>query len=160
MGLNTKVRGGKRLPSAATALILAPLGLLLGAISPASHSASACTLDGKPTAFADGRRAILTTERDTQLNMRTWAPFSFPDLYRARAAVLLSEDRGALGRVLPRQSFAHPWKWTFGDRTAAFGWTIAHHYARTGTYRITVAAYYPMWQEYIPFDTVRIVVTS
>ncbi len=160
MALNAKMRGGKRLSWAATALILAPLGLPLGALSPPSHAASACTLDGKPTALANGRRAILTTERDTQANMRTWAPFSFPAPYHAQAAVLLTEDRGALGRVLPPQSFAHPWKWTLGDRTGAFGWTIAHRYAHPGTYRVTVAAYYPTWQEYIPFDTVRIVVTS
>ena len=90
--------------------------------------------------------------------MRTWAPFSFAGRYHARASLRLAEDQAALKAVLPPQALRGPWTWTFGDGTSGHGWTATHRYAHPGAYRITIKAYYPTWQEYIPFDTVRIVV--
>ncbi len=121
-------------------------------------TARACTIDGTPTVYANGQRAVLSHARFTPQTARSWAMFAFPSAYRPGAAVRLVEDRGALSRVLPNEALGHEWQWTLGDGTKTIGWTAAHTYTRPGAYRIMVSAYYPSWKQYFPFDTVRIVV--
>jgi hypothetical protein len=96
----------------------------------------------------------------TVATARTWAPFSFRSQYHAHTSIRLAEDRPELRRVLPSDSMQRAWRWDFGDRTHALGWTIAHRYAHPGTYRITVSAYYPTFHQYFSFDTVRITITQ
>ena len=90
---------------------------------------------------------------------RIWAPFSFRSPYHAHAAIRLTEDRAQLRRVLPSDAMHQAWRWDFGDRTHATGWTVAHRYAHPGTYRITVSAYYPVFHQYFTMDTVRVRIT-
>ena len=71
-------------------------------------------------------------------------------------ASLQTEDRAQLRQALPSDSLRHTLRWEFGDGTHALGWAITHRYARAGTYRITVHAYYSSWHQYFPFDNVRI----
>jgi chitodextrinase len=125
----------------------------------APQTAQACTIDGKPTAFADGSRAVLSHVKLTVATARTWAPFAFRRPYHAHAAIRLTEDRAQLRHVLPSDSMQRAWRWDFGDRTQASGWTVAHRYAHPGSYRITVSAYYPAFHQYFTMDTVRITIT-
>jgi hypothetical protein len=125
----------------------------------APRAAHACTIDGQPTAFADGSRAVPSHVKLTVTSARTWAPFSFRSPYHAHAAIRLTEDRAQLRRVLPSDAMHQAWRWDFGDRTHARGWTVAHRYAHPGTYRITVSAYYPDFHQYFTMDTVRITIT-
>jgi PKD domain len=125
----------------------------------APQTAQSCTIDGKPTAFADGSRAVVSHLELTVATARTWAPFSFRSPYHAHAAIRLTEDRAQLRRVLPSDAMHQAWRWDFGDRTHATGWTVAHRYAHPGTYRITVSAYYPTFHQYFTMDTVRITIT-
>jgi len=131
-------------------------GALVAPLAPAT--ARACTIDGTPTVYANGQRAVLSHARFTPQTACGWAMFAFPIDYRPGAAVRLVEDRGALARVLPTEAIGHEWQWTLGDGSKTIGWTVAHVYAHPGAYRIMVSAYYPSWKQYFPFDTVRIVV--
>ena len=124
-----------------------------------AQTAQACTIDGKATAFADGSRAVVSRLKLTVATARTWAPFSFRSPYHAHAAIRLTEDRAQLRRVLPSDAMHQAWRWDFGDRTHATGWTVAHRYAHPGIYRITVSAYYPDFHQYFTMDTVRITIT-
>lgn len=125
----------------------------------APQSTLACTLDGKPTALANGSRAVLSHVKLTVATARTWAPFSFRVPYHAHTSIRLAEDRAQLRRVLQPDTMQRAWRWEFGDGTHATGWTVTHRYAHPGAYRITVLAYYPTFQQYFSFDTVRITVT-
>ncbi len=138
------------------ALLLVPP--LLVTLAP--RETQACTIDGKPTAFANGRQAVLSPppRRWTEAAVRTYVQFSFPSAYRAHAAVHLTESRTLLRSVLPAQSLRHALEWEFGDGTHVTGWTVTHSYARPGVYRVLVKAYYNWLHRYYSFDMVRIVV--
>ena len=125
-----------------------------------SRPATACTLDGKATAFADGSRAVLTSGSYTPAAGRIWAPFRFAPIYHARTAITLSEDRRALQRALPPEGLGRAWRWDLGDGARAVGWTVTHRYAHPGAYRITVSSYYPSWHQYFQFDSVRIMISN
>jgi chitodextrinase len=143
----------KSLPSVAGVLaVVATVGLSV------PLTARACTIDGQPTAYADGSRAVLSHLKLTVATARTWAPFSFRNAYPADASIRLSEDRAQLRRVLPPDTTQRAWRWDFGDGAHAIGWTVAHRYAHAGAYRITVSAYYPTFHQYFSFDTVRIMI--
>jgi PKD domain len=122
----------------------------------APQTTHACTIDGQPTAFANGSRAVLSHVTFTLKTARTWAPFSFPSRYHARTPIRFTEDRGQLRHALPPDSLRHTVRWDFGDGTHAFGWAVTHRYAHAGIYRVTVQAYYSTWHRYFPFDNVRI----
>jgi chitodextrinase len=125
----------------------------------APQTAQAFTIDGKPTAFADGSRAVVSHVQFTAATARTWAPFSFRNPYHAHAAIRLTEDRAQLRGVLrPDDAMQRAWRWEFGDGTHATGWTVTHRHAHPGAYRITVSAYYPTYDQYIAFDRVRITI--
>jgi PKD domain len=122
----------------------------------APHPTHACTIDGKPTAFANGTRAVLSNVRFTPATARTWTLFSFPGRYHAHTLIRFTEDRGQLQYALPADSLKRAWRWDFGDGTHAMGWAVTHRYAHAGIYRITVNAYYAVWHRYFPFDNVRV----
>lgn len=145
----------------ATLLVMAS-AVTIVAIYAATAIAVACTIDGKATAFANHKLAVLTRGKLTTASVPTWAPFSFPGRYRAGATITLTEDQAQLRRVLPPEATTthRAWRWEFGDGTHATGWTVSHRYAHPGTYRISVDAYYPSWHQYFSFDLVRIVVSS
>src|SRR5436190_588872 len=85
-----------------------------------------------PAAFADGNRAVLSHVTFTLKAARTWALFSFPGRYRARALIRLTEDRAQLRQALPPDSLRHTLRWEFGDGTHAPGWAVTHRYAHAG----------------------------
>ena len=126
----------------------------------APQTTHACTIDGQPTAFANGRRAVVSPVKLTVTTARTWAPFSFRSAYHARAAIRLTEDRAQLRRVLAPDTMQRAWRWEFGDGTHATGWTVSLRYGHAGAYRITVWAYYPTYDQYVAFDRVRITITQ
>ena len=131
--------------------------IVLSAIAlTAPPTAGACTIDGKPTALANGSRAVLSHVTFTLGTARTWALFSFPGRYRAHALIRFTEDRGQLRYALPADALRHTVRWDFGDGTHAVGWAVTHRYAHAGIYRITMNAYYSIWHRYFPFDNVRI----
>lgn len=143
--------------------LAAPALALAGALV-LSGVASACTIDGKATAYVDGRRAARTpliTKPLPASAARTWAMFTFNGRYRAGTALRLMEDRAQLKSALSAQtlSAAKSWRWDFGDGSHASGWAVTHKYTHPGTYRITVAAYYSAWHKYFAFDAIHIVVT-
>jgi hypothetical protein len=139
-------------------LALAVLLSVVGAFAAAPVGTHACTLDGQPTAIADGHRAVLSQDPPTAVTARTWAPFSFLGTYHARTVIRLAEDGTQLRTTLPREALERAWLWQFGDGTHTVGWTVAHRYVRPGRYRISVAAYYPTWHAYFGVDSVRIVI--
>jgi hypothetical protein len=136
--------------------VAAPLVLMLAIALVSAHGTNACDIDGKATAFANGARAVLSHVTFTLKAARTWALFSFPGRYRARALIRLTEDRAQLRQALPPDSLRHTLRWEFGDGTHAPGWAVTHRYAHAGIYRLTVHAYYSTWHQYFPFDNVRI----
>ena len=141
-------------------LLAGALALVTTITLTAPQTAQACTIDGKPTAFADGSRAVVSHVRLTVATARTWALFSFRNPYHAHAAIRLTEDRAQLRGVLqPDDAMQRAWRWDFGDGTHATGWTVIHRYAHPGAYRITVAAYYPTFHQYFTMDAVRITIT-
>jgi hypothetical protein len=143
-----------RLTRRAAVLALAAGGLLV-----AAQSVAACTLDQKATAFADGHLAHKATAKLTLATASTYAPFAFPGHYARGSAIHLSEDQAALRKVLVPDAMRRPWLWQFGDGTHQTGWTVTHRYARPGTYRISVEAYWPTLGGYSAIDKVSIVVT-
>ena len=136
--------------------VAVPLVLMLAIALVAPHGTNACDLDGKPTTFANGTRAVLSHITFTLKAARTWALFSFPGRYHARTPIRFTEDRAQLRHALPADALRHTWRWDFGDGTHASGWAVTHRYAHAGLYRITVQAYYSIWHRYFPFDNVRI----
>ncbi len=140
------------------ARLAAAMVLILGGAA-VQTIADACTLDGQPTATANGRRALPSRGTLSAAVIRTWAPFSFPGTYHVGTVIRLREDQTQLHAVLPPEAFERPWTWQFGDGTHAVGWTVVHRYGRPGRYRITVSAYYPTWHSAVAFDAVRIILT-
>lgn len=143
----------------AAPLVMALLLPLAGTVAGVQAVTQACTLDGQPTAVANGRRAVPALDSPTAASVRTWAPFAFPGAYHVHIAIRLSEDRTQLRAVLPPEAFQRAWLWQLGDGTHAIGWTVNHRYGRPGYYRIVVAAYFPTWRRYVAVDAVRIVTT-
>lgn len=133
--------------------------LLASAFAAVPAVTQACTIDGQPTAVADGHRAVRALDNPTAATARTWAPFAFPGAYHVHTVIRLSEDGAQLRNVLPPEALTRAWLWQFGDGTRAIGWTVRHHYGRPGYYRIVVAAYFPTWKRYVAVDAVRIVTT-
>src|SRR3954451_21844149 len=105
-------------------LLAAALALAATIALTAPQATHACTLDGKPTAVADGSRAVLSHVKLTVATARTWAPFSFRNQYHAHVNIRLTEDRAQLRGVLPSGAMQRAWQWDFGDRTHAAGWTV------------------------------------
>jgi hypothetical protein len=151
----------KPIPRGAIRVIRAALTVLAvssGLVYVDAHAAYACTIDGKPSALANGRRATLSRDVPTSATLRTWASFTFAGRYHARASIRFAEDRTTLRTALSPDALAHPLRWDLGDGTWADGWTVTHHYGKPGVYRISIAAYDAGWRRYFPFDLVRVII--
>jgi len=117
-------------------------------------AAHACTIDGKPSVFANGTRAVIYKAAPTAA---TWAHFAFPRAFRAGQRILLKEDDALMRTVLPQADLSRSWRWRLGDGTMHTGDTAAHAYRRAGTYKATVDAYFKGygWQQ---FDSVTVTI--
>lgn len=138
------------------------LALAVAGALATSAVVNACTIDGKATACANGRRAVhspLVTKRLPAAVARTWALFTFTGHYRMQTTIHFTEDRAQLKTALSAETMRQVWRWDFGDGAHATGWSVTHHYRHPGAYRISVAAYYPSLRQYISFDEIHIVVT-
>jgi len=120
-------------------------------------AAQACTIDGKPSVFANGTRAVIYKAAPTAATYATWAHFAFPRAFRAGQGILLKEDDALMRTVLPQADLTRSWRWHSGDGTARTGDTMTHTYRRAGTYKATVDAYFKGygWQL---FDSVTVTV--
>jgi len=122
-------------------------GLLL-ALAP--RPAAACTIDNTASAYANGTRATPTTTGASPGAL--WAPFTFGQAVAAAAPVRLDESRADLLRSLASVTVAAPYRWTFGDGTAALGHVVTHRYARPGLYLIGVEGFDGQTRRWFPFD--------
>jgi hypothetical protein len=133
-------------------------GLVMGVVS-ATAPAAACTLDGQPTASANGQLARLNSHTpQTTADLATWAAFVFAQRFHSRRPITLAEDRRALSRVLIAAALRRPWRWEFGDGSMGYGWSVRHSYARPGNWRVTVDAYLPSNKKWYHFDQVMLTV--
>lgn len=136
------------------ALPLAASLLMLG-------SANGCSLDGKPSAFANGVRAVIVKGAPTVKTWSWWAHFAFPVAFRAGRRIVFHEDDAQVRTVIQPVALRRPWRWRFSDGAAVIGDRATHVYRRPGRYRVYVDAYFPVagpvhgWQ---PFDTITITV--
>ena len=69
-------------------LSLPACALAIGLVSVAG-TAHACTVDGKPSVFANGTRAVIYKAALTAATYATWAHFAFPRAFRAGQRILL-----------------------------------------------------------------------
>ena len=137
-------------------LSLPACALAIGLVS-AAETAHACTIDGKPSVFANGIRAVIYKKAPTAATYATWAHFAFPRAFHTGERILLKEDDVLMRTVLPRADLSRSWRWHLGDGTTRTGDTAAHVYQRAGTYRATVDAYFKGygWEQ---FDSVTVTV--
>jgi hypothetical protein len=113
------------------------------------------------TLCADGRRAQPNLQPPTTpAELAVWAPFALAGTYHAGAPIAFSEDRAVVARSLVPAALRQPWRWDFGDGSAATGWTVQHAYAGAGTWRITVRAYFPGTRKWYIFDQADVTVTG
>lgn len=117
-------------------------------------TAHACSLDSTPSISANGRLARLNTSRPSFGNLAHWAVFTFPSAFRAGRAIRFSENTADLHRSLPADAFDAPWRWRFGDGSSGSGFAVTHRYARVGTYKIILYAYYRSNRAWYQFDDV------
>ncbi len=146
------------IPRRAIRAVLAVLAVSSGLVYAGAHAASACTIDGKPSALANGQRAMISHDPITSATLRTWAYFTFAGHYPTGTSIRFTEDRRSLRLALAPDALAHALRWDFGDGTQADGWTVTHRYSQPGAYRLSIAAYDDGWHQYFPFDRVRIIV--
>jgi hypothetical protein len=120
-------------------------------------NARACLIDGKPSAFANGVRAVLDKQAPTPATWSWWAHFAFPVAFRVGQLIAFHEDDAQVRKVLEPAALRRPWRWRFGDGTSVVGNHATYGYRRPGHYRISVDAYFPGsgWQ---PFDTISMTV--
>jgi len=132
------------------------LALVIGLASTVGL-ARACTFDGKPSAFADGRRAVLDTAPPGPATSAWGARFAFAQAFRTGQRVVFHEDDAQVRPVLPAADLHRGWRWRFGDGGGQPGDQVTHRYDRPGHYKISVDAYFAHygWQ---PFDTIAITI--
>lgn len=119
------------------------LALTVGGVAllAALSTAQACGIDGVPSLLVNGRLVRQNQARPVSGHLATWAPFMAPGSYRAGQPLHLDEMRGRVLWMLPPSAFRTPWRWTFGDGTAARGLRVRHIYRQRGTYVVGVRAY-------------------
>ena len=70
-----------------------------------TSAVSACSIDGKPSAYANGVRAVIAKGAPTVATYAWWAHFMFPGTFRAGQRIVFHEDdalvRKALQGILP-----------------------------------------------------------
>ena len=122
-------------------------GLLL-ALAP--HPAAACAIDNTASVYANGARAALTTT--AAVPGALWAPFTFGQAVAAATPVRLDESRADLLRSPDSATVAAPYRWTFGDGTAALGHVVSHRYTRPGLYLIGIEGFDGQTRRWFTFD--------
>lgn len=132
------------------------LALAGGLAAILSGAASACTIDGKPSAIANNTRAVIFNGAPTAATYATWARFTFPRPYHARQRIAFREDDGLVRPVLKQADLTRSWRWRFGDGTSHIGDRVAHAYRRAGKYKVAVDAYYPQYGGWQQFDSITI----
>lgn len=133
-------------------------GVFLAGAALAAGPVQACTVDGRPSAFVDGVRAVITRGAPTVATYAWWAHFTFPRSARVGRIVRFNEDVALLRRVLPSDWLRHPWRWHYGDGAVASGDTSYHRYTHPGHYKVQVDADLPGygWEA---FDSITLAVT-
>ncbi len=126
--------------------------LAIGSAAPAR----ACAIDGVPSAFANGIRAVIFKGAPTAATYSYWARFAFPSTYRAGRRIAFNEDDKLVRPVLKLADLAHSWRWRYGDGGADTGDRVAHRYQRPGRYRVAVDAYFPSYGGWQQFDSITI----
>ncbi len=137
-------------------LVAAALAAVL--LAGAGGYASACTLDGKPSAFANGVRAVTYTKAPTPATYAWWARFAFPVAFHTGQQITFREDDAQVRKVLPSLADLHrSWRWRFGEGKPVIGDQASHVYRHAGRFRVSADAYFPGygWQA---FDTITITV--
>ena len=135
--------------------------LIVCALGWGTASARACTIDGLPTISANGRMAVKNPHMPQNASLLTWSPFIVAQHFHRHQVVRLAENRALLKAVLAPEGLRGRWRWSFGDGTTQSGsGAVAHRYARTGNYRVVVAAYFAAYKAWVPFDTVLLTVAS
>jgi hypothetical protein len=120
---------------------LLALGLLAAAALAATGTTQACGIDGVPSLLVNGHLVLTNRTLPASGQVATWAPFTTPGAYHAGQSLAMREIRGRVLWTLPPSAFRTPWRWTFGDGTAARGLNVRHAYRRGGTYVVRVRAY-------------------
>jgi PKD domain len=137
--------------------VLCSLGLAAGLVSIVSMTTSACTIDGKPSAFANNIRAVLYQHAPTPATYAWWARFAFPRAFRVGQHIAFHENDAQVRPLLPLADLKRSWRWEFGDKTAQVGDRVTHRYQHPGKYRVSVDAYFPKygWEA---FDSITITI--
>jgi hypothetical protein len=120
--------------------------------------AGACAIDGVPSLLANGARAVLNETPRTRQNSAHWTLFVFTRTFAANQSIRFSEDLRELARTLPPEIVHGRWIWRWGDGGQAGGQTVVHHYARPGSYVVTVAVAVPHRAPFL-FDAALVQVT-
>lgn len=137
------------------ALALCLSAILAGALA---ESTSACTIDGKPSAFAAGTRAVIARGAPTAATYAYWAIFAFPRAFRQGQRIAFHEDDALVRPLLTQADLARSWRWRFGDGAWALGDHVTHRYRRTGKYKVAVDAYFPTAKGWYQFDSITITI--
>jgi hypothetical protein len=137
--------------------VLCSLGLAASLASIASTTTSACTIDGKPTAFANTIQAVLYKQAPTPATYAWWARFAFPQAFRVGQPIAFHENDAQVRPLLPLADLKRSWRWEFGDKTAQVGDRVTHRYQHAGNYKVSVDAYFPKygWEA---FDSITITI--
>jgi len=137
--------------------VLCSLGLAAGLVSIVSMTTSACTIDGKPSAFANDIRAVLYQQAPTPATYAWWARFTFPRAFRVGQPIAFHESDAQVRPLLPLADLTRSWRWEFGDKTAQVGDRVTHRYQQPGRYKVSVEAYFPTygWEA---FDSMTITI--
>ncbi len=121
--------------------VLASAATALGSLVAAPIQA--CSLDGKPSAYANGVPAVVVHTVPTVKTYVWWAHFAFPRAFRAGQHIRLNEDDAVIRKLLPVPALQRPWRWRFGDGDMEIGDRVTHVYRRPGRYKLFVEAYFP-----------------
>ena len=137
--------------------VLCALGLAAGLMSVVSRTTSACTIDGKPSAFANDIGAVLYQHPPTPATYAWWARFAFPRAFRVGQHIAFRENDTQVRPLLPLADLTRSWRWEFGDKTAQVGDRVTHRYQHPGRYKVSVEAYFPTygWEA---FDSITITI--
>ena len=137
--------------------VFCSFGLAAGLVSIVSMTTSACTIDGKPSAFANNFRAVLYQHAPTPATYASWARFAFPRAFRVGQHIAFHENDAQVRPLLPLADLKRSWRWEFGDKKAQVGDRVTHRYQHPGTYKVSVDAYFPKygWEA---FDSITITI--
>jgi hypothetical protein len=137
--------------------LIGPLALGASLTMALSATAAACSIDGKPSVFANNVPAVIGPA-PTVASYATWAHFAFPHAFKAGAPIHFRENDAQIRRVLPPMADLHrPWRWRFGDGASQVADRVRHVFRYRGRYRVSVDAYFPHygWEQ---FDSVTVTI--